>query len=235
MNKKQNYKNVYQFKVLLEGAKPPIWRRVQVPEDFTFEDFHKVIQLAMGWFDCHLHHFATVELSQNYRNRKIIKHPDPYDEEFGGSPYETFDEREEKIKDWFPVEKEGKAKMKYEYDFGDGWDHMITLEKVLPVEGGVKYPRVIKGKGACPPEDVGGIWGYRDIVEAMKDVRSEKSQKFFRSMFGSFKDFKDWAENFAVIDLDEFDPEKYEIEEDGYLDLKDYMGMNDHLKEELEN
>ncbi|MBU4480313.1 plasmid pRiA4b ORF-3 family protein [Patescibacteria group bacterium] len=227
--KKENFKNAYQFKVLLEGAKPPIWRRIQVPENFNFEDLHKTIQLAMGWCDCHLHQFINVDPSQNYGNRKFIKIPHPDDFDFGSE--KTFDERKEKIFDWFFLDKDGKSKMKYEYDFGDGWEHMVTLEKILSEEKGVKYPRVVKGKGACPPENVGGIWGYMDIVEAMKNPKSKESQKFFQEIYGSFKEFKDWMEEFACVDLGEFDPEKYEIEDDGFLELKGYIGMNDYIGE----
>lgn len=216
--------NIYQFKVLLEDINPPIWRRIQVPEDFTFEELHKTIQLAMGWFNSHLHEFKTIEPRSNYRNYKTIKtpHPDDSDFDFG----EIFDERKEKIKDWFFLEGENnKKKMRYSYDFGDGWEHMISFEKILPAENDVKYPRVIKGARACPVEDCGGVWGYMDIVKALKNP--EKNKKFFDERFGGKEYFEDWMED-QGIDLENFDPEKFEIEEI-YLEDMDIEEENDNF------
>ena len=62
-------------------------------------------------------------------------------------------------------------KFRYEYDFGDGWEHEIVVEQVLLPEPGAAYPQCVKGKGACPPEDVGGVWGYANFLEAIRDPK----------------------------------------------------------------
>lgn len=81
--------------------------------------------------------------------------------------------------------------MVYEYDFGDGWEHDLVLEGIDSMQHGGKYPIVLKGKGACPPEDVGGIYGYYDFLEAIKDPKHPEH-----------KDYVEWGEDF---DPDEFD------------------------------
>ncbi len=75
-------------------------------------------------------------------------------------------ERSVKLSRIAPHEKD---RLTYEYDFGDSWEHQIIVEKILPPEPGVRYPRCIAGKRACPPEDCGGIWGYDSFVEAVLD------------------------------------------------------------------
>ena len=83
--------------------------------------------------------------------------------------------------------------MLYEYDFGDGWEHLIEVQKVMPKEAGQKYPQLLKGKGACPPEDCGGIWGYYDFVEAINDPKHK-----------SHKDMVEWM-GIKSWDIHEFD------------------------------
>ncbi|HRV94457.1 MAG TPA: plasmid pRiA4b ORF-3 family protein, partial [Anaerolineae bacterium] len=86
-----------------------------------------------------------------------------------------------------------KTKFVYEYDFGDSWEHVILVEKILPPEPGVHYPRCIKGKRAGPPEDVGGIWGYEDFLEAIKDPKHPQHEAML-----------EWAG-------DDFDPEAFDM------------------------
>lgn len=142
----------YQFKITLKHTKPPLWRRIQVPLDYTFWDLHVAIQDAMGWEDCHLHEFEfpNKTISVYSKNRIGMK-----DNEFDG-----LDEQKEKISDWFIREKD---KATYSYDFGDGWTHEVVFEKILSIDSSVKHPRCLAGKRICPPEDCGGIPGYEDI------------------------------------------------------------------------
>jgi hypothetical protein len=79
-----------------------------------------------------------------------------------------------------------KSKFVYEYDFGDGWEHDIVVEKILPPEPGVVYPRCIKGKWACPPEDVGGIWGYSSFLVIMEDPKHPEHESMLEWIGGSF-------------------------------------------------
>jgi hypothetical protein len=140
---------VYQIKVTLKGVKPPIWRRVQVRSDITLKVLHRVLQLAMGWHDAHLHAF----------NIKGESYGDPEDE-FG------LDEKKFRLN---RLNLEEKDKFIYEYDFGDDWVHEILLEKILPVDEKTQYPICLKGKRSCPLEDSGGPWGYMDLLDIISD------------------------------------------------------------------
>lgn len=143
---------IFQFKVTLKGSKPPIWRRVQVRADTRLGDLHAIIQTVMGWDDSHLHQF-------------IIK-----GEYYGAPTGDDFDEMmdEDKFTLAQVVDAE-KSKFIYEYDFGDGWMHEIVVERILPLEKGVVLPRCLDGKQACPPEDCGGMGGFYNLLEAVRD------------------------------------------------------------------
>lgn len=190
--KNNNYKNIYQFKIVLENTKPTIYRRIQVPGNYTFWDLHVAIQSAMGWTDCHLHQFETMELKPG--NIKYIGIPD--EEEY----MEVAAGWEEKISDWFSLDS--RKAMRYVYDFGDNWSHKITLEKILPEEEKTKYPICIAGANACPLEDCGGVWGYYDMLEVMNNPKHKK-----------YKDTMEWLcdekidpEEFDIADIDFEDP-----------------------------
>jgi hypothetical protein len=147
-------KRVYQFKITLEGIRPPIWRRILVPQDTTLDKLHFIIQKAMGWHDCHMHAFQV-----GY---------DTY-----GEPDPELDMINEKRVKLSALALEAGDKFDYEYDFGDSWTHRILVEKVLPADEGAVYPVCIKGKRACPPEDCGGPWGYESFLEAISDPKHE--------------------------------------------------------------
>lgn len=173
----------YQFKIQLKGiTKPPVWRRVRVPENFSFLKLHRVIQEAFGWNDIHLYHFSP----NGYGSNPIIAVPSEAD-------WETpdLDARKTKLNEVFHSEKQ---KFTYTYDFGDDWIHTILLEKILPEK--VLKATCIAGKGTCPPEDCGGSWRY----EHMKDVLTNPKNK-------EYKEIKDWLclEDFNVWNANEFD------------------------------
>ena len=165
---KKKYDQVYQFKITLKGTKPPIWRRILVPETYTFWDLHVAIQDAMGWDDYHLHEFTL--LSPKTGRKVKIGIPSDEDADFG---WEVLAEWNQKIAHYFSSEN---SKADYVYDFGDGWEHSIKLEKILPRETGVAYPRCIDGRGACPPEDCGGADGYQELLEAFNSPDPEQHQ-----------------------------------------------------------
>jgi hypothetical protein len=147
-------KNVHRLKVTLRGSKPPIWRRFEVPSDITLARLHTVIQLGFGWEDCHLWVFETLA------GRYGLSDPDL---EIRGATSKKLSA----VADW-PGDK-----LRYSYDFGDGWDHDIVVEAVQPAEQGVAYPRCITGKRACPPEDSGGIWGYYELLNTLANPQHE--------------------------------------------------------------
>lgn len=167
---KTGEETIYQLKIALKNSKPPIWRRVLVPSDLTLERLHYVIQRIMDWEDYHLHEFRKGErifgppeeapdLGFDVPDNSLISAL------FAGLP-EVEDEAAFKLGDLL---KRHGDKLDYLYDFGDSWEHVITLEKELPPEPGQVYPVCIKGKRAAPPEDSGGIWGYAMKLDILQN------------------------------------------------------------------
>jgi len=162
---------IYQIKVTLEGSKPPIWRRLLVRSDITLGDLHDIIQAAFGWWDYHLHQFIV---GGTYFG---VPNPD-YDD------YMEMNDEQDVTLDQI-AQREG-FKFRYEYDFGDGWLHQVLLEKVLPPEPGQDYPLCVKGRRARPPEDVGGIWGYYNFLEAITNPDHEEHDEYLEWVGGEF-------------------------------------------------
>ena len=148
----------YQLKVVLLGAEPATWRRLQVPGQANLGWLHAVLQTAMGWTNSHLHHFLTDDgrYSDPRGNEDLV---------FGEEP--DLDEIKATLVQIAP--KAG-AQFGYEYDFGDSWEHEIMVEKILP-SAGSKTALCLDGAGACPPEDCGGIWGYEELLKALKNPK----------------------------------------------------------------
>lgn len=186
---KKKFDQVYQFKITLRDIKPPIWRRIQVPETYTFWDLHVAIQDAMGWSDYHLHEFEITDPSTGLKVNIGIP-----DEDFGR---EILLGWKQKIADYFSM---GNRLADYVYDFGDNWEHIIKLEKILPRDENVDYPKCIAGKRACPPEDCGGIWGYENFLEIINDPDNEE-----------YEDMIEWVGG-------EFDPEHFDVKEVSFDD-----------------
>ncbi|MGE0197301.1 MAG: plasmid pRiA4b ORF-3 family protein [Parachlamydiales bacterium] len=142
-----NTQGIYQFKISLLDIKPLIWRRILIEPENTLEDFHQAIQLSMGWEDYHLYSF-------NYEGQCF---------EFDGNVR--------------PSSKLTGLKMKkgdeilYVYDFGDGWEHKIELETLIPRNKELFYPCCIDGKRSCPPEDSGGPFGYLEKLKILKNKK----------------------------------------------------------------
>ncbi len=151
---------IYQLKVTLKDIKPPVWRRLLVP-DCSLAKLHEVIQVAMGWENYHLYDFEVG--GEHYTDPR------------GMADLDMDDASRARLGQLAP---EAKAKLRYTYDFGDNWQHEVLVEKVLPPEEGKEYPACIAGKRACPPEDVGGPWGYMEFAEAMKDPEHEQHEEF---------------------------------------------------------
>ncbi|HEV7517405.1 MAG TPA: plasmid pRiA4b ORF-3 family protein [Thermoanaerobaculia bacterium] len=142
---------VYQLKVVLSGSRPPIWRRLQVPGDVTLGRLHAILQIAMGWEDRHLHLFAS--------GRTVYRLPLP---DLG---FPSRDERQVAMNEVLAREKE---RLRYEYDFRDGWEHVLVVEKILPPGTGSARPLCLAGKRRCPPEQSGGIIGYERLLAALR-------------------------------------------------------------------
>ena len=147
--------SVYQLKIVLQYSQPPIWRRIQVLSDTSLEVLHLILQVAMGWSNSHLHQFEVGDL--------IYGPPDPN--------FPDFDVINEKDVVLSEVVSRPNQKFVYQYDFGDDWTHLITLEKILAPEDGATYPLCLAGRRACPPEDSGGMFAYSDFLEAITDSK----------------------------------------------------------------
>jgi len=167
MSAKNKPISVYQLKVTLKNSKPPIWRRIQVNSDINLYRLHQHLQVMMGWTDSHLHQF--------------IVHGEYY-----GTPDPDFEVRNETSLKLDRVVSEAGDEFVYEYDFGDSWEHLILVEKILQPETGVNYPICLTGKRACPPEDCGGIWGYGDLLEAIQDPAHPEHEEMLEWLGGSF-------------------------------------------------
>ncbi|MFD9889002.1 plasmid pRiA4b ORF-3 family protein [Amycolatopsis sp. NPDC059027] len=141
---------VYQLKMSLKGAKPPIWRRLEVRADTTLSLLHEIVQIAFEWEHSHLHVFQTP-----YGDFGI---PDP-ELAFGDESAVALEQ----------VAPEAKSKFRYLYDFGDHWEHEILVEKVVDADPAATYPRCTGGRRAAPPEDCGGVGGYEHLVATLAD------------------------------------------------------------------
>lgn len=164
----------YQFKITLMGAPRPIWRRIVV-DDCSLDKLHEHIQTAMGWTNSHLHHFRIGE--------DLYGDPMLMQENFGEMKYR--DSTATPLSAILPRGK-GKFRFAYEYDFGDGWEHLIEFESRVTPGPGERRPRCVEGQGACPPEDVGGVWGYADFLEAIADPDHEEHESFLEWVGGKF-------------------------------------------------
>lgn len=174
-----------QFKIQLSNiSKPTVWRRLMVPADFTFDDFHSVIQISFGWGFAHLYQFSP----QAYAGNPVIALKDDDMEK------PDLDASKAKLKSVFKLEKQ---KFTYIYDFGDDWIHTIILEKILPEKS--PYPKCLKGQGKCPPDDCGGPWGYDNLLEILANPKHPE-----------YKETKEWL----FLDEDEeWDVNEFEIED----------------------
>jgi hypothetical protein len=171
---KKPAEKVYQFKIALLESDPPIWRRIQV-EDCTLDQLHQQIQTAMGWTNSHPYHFEID--GRFYGNRAIIK------ERFEDRGYA--DSTNMKISRILPTTGQ-RFVFQYEYNFRDAWNHEVRFEGVIRAHSHVKYPLCLEGQRACPPEDCGGIWGYGNFLEAIRNPKHERHAELLEGVGGQF-------------------------------------------------
>lgn len=196
----------YKIKIELTGSKPLIWRRVLVPEEITFERLHDVIQFAMGWGNDHLYDFnlkeeklritsdeEVIKEFEYYSKLKLTEKNDPNG--YIRKRLEIKPKLSSKVKiDKYLIKEKN---IEYVYDFGDYWKHNITLEEIIE-DYEYAYPMCIEGEGACPPEDVGGIYGYAEFLEIIKDEAHPQHEEL-----------KQWAEEVGY--------EEFNMEETNYF------------------
>jgi Plasmid pRiA4b ORF-3-like protein len=165
---------IVQIKVKLLGvSKPPVWRRLQLRADTRLDRLHEIIQAAFGWQDYHMHCFTC--------GPEEFGVPDP---DLGHA-----DERRVSLGELIGGVGD---RLRYTYDFGDDWQHEITIEDLLDANPDTHYPVLVAAKGACPPEDCGGPWGYAELKETLANPSHEQHQ-----------DMLDWL---GLDNASEFDP-----------------------------
>jgi len=164
---------IYQLKVTLKEIRPPIWRRILVPSDISLPQLHAVLQIAMGWTNSHLHGFIVDDI--------FYTEPDPDD--MGEFDSDDEDERSVRLSQIAPKVR---AHFVYEYDFGDSWDHLITVEQIMEPEPNTQYPCCLDGKRACPPEDVGGVYGYPEFLAAIRNRDDPEHDSWLEWIGGKF-------------------------------------------------
>jgi hypothetical protein len=151
-------KPILQIRVELQEIEPLIWRRLQVPGDYTFWDLHVAIQSAFAWTDTHLHEFRPWGQRGGYPRFGM-----PLDD-FGDNP--PLPGWEHHVVDALTL---ANPRLEYEYDFGDGWEHTVVLEEILEAVPGKRYPRCTAGERSAPPDDCGGPGGYESLLETLAD------------------------------------------------------------------
>jgi hypothetical protein len=160
-----------QLRIELKRVEPLVWRRIVVPENITLPKLHVALQWAMGWTNSHLHEYEIA------RQRYGIIDPDWPDDE------PLIDERRVRLK---PLLESGLRRFNYLYDFGDHWEHVITVEDLIMPTPGLPPVRCTAGENACPPEDVGSAGGYAEFLEILKDPNHEEHASMLEWAGGSF-------------------------------------------------
>ena len=150
--------SIVHLRIKLDDVEPAVVRRVEVPLTIRLDSLHLVLQAAMGWTNSHLYEIRARDVGWGS--------PDP---DFGDGP---LDARKARLID--VLEDVGAKSLKYLYDFGDGWEHSVRIERITDAVPGIVYPRLIEAAGRCPPEDVGGPWGYREFLDAIADPNHQE-------------------------------------------------------------
>ena len=152
--------SIARLKITLDNVKPAVTRRIEVPLAIRLDQLHLTIQAAMGWTDSHLYEFRIRDIGWGI--------PDP-EWDYRSGPLDA-----RKATLLTVLEDTGAKTFKYLYDFGDGWQHTIKIERISPADPNATYPILIEAIGRCPPEDVGGPPGYEEFLDAIADPEHER-------------------------------------------------------------
>jgi len=170
--------------VVLSGTDPLVWRRIEVPEDYSFWDLHVAIQDAMGWLDYHLHEFHVVNPLSGVVQRIGIPDDEVPEDKSCTAGWKV------NVTAYFAFDAPPAL---YVYDFGDDWQHVLMYEGMSPVDPSARYPRCISGARRCPPEDCGGVHGYAELLATLADADHPRHEEML-----------EWVGE--MFDPDEFDP-----------------------------
>ena len=168
-------RQIYQLHVQLDAIEPPIWRRLLVDSRSTLPELHVAIQAVMGWYDSHLHEFISGQKRYGIPDDDLTA---------------LLDERKFRLAQLI---KKPQDTLTYVYDYGDYWEHTLTLEAILPWRTDITLPRCVDGARACPPEDCGGPPGYSELLVIMADP-----------------EHPEFAETLEILG-EEFEPEDFDL------------------------
>lgn len=187
---KEVVKMAYQIKVMIKGIQPAIWRRLRIPGNITFQQLHQIIQASFGWLDYHLYKFEF--------EKTVVTIPDDNyaPGELYGDNIAEIDSKTTGINELF----DAYDSCEYEYDFGDSWNHEISIEKRMKDTKKNTIPECLGGARQRPPEDVGGIGGYKDFLDIIRDKKNPEREEMLS-----------WAEKDTRGRI--FDPEYFSINE----------------------
>lgn len=146
----QSHSRILELRITLRDIEPEVWRQVLVPDDFSLDEFHRVLQESFGWMDYHLYSFRL----------DGVEYEAPDEEAEGRDATQTT---------LASLALQAESALEYTYDFGDDWVHDIRLVAVHPRNPDVSYPRCVDGGRAGPPEDAGGPLGYADLLRSLAD------------------------------------------------------------------
>lgn len=168
------FKRVYSFTITLRQVKPSVWRRIEVPDSYSFWDLHVAITDAFGWTDSHLHEFSFLAPKSG---NVLLGIPD--EDEAEGSVLPDWEHR---LSDYI---KDCVFSCDYQYDFGDGWSHLVWLDgDTKPRKKNLTYPRCVTGQNACPPDDCGGPAGYAELLKAVKKAKHPDHERMVQWLEG---------------------------------------------------
>lgn len=179
--------DIVQIKITLLGTDPPVWRRLLVPAELNFARLHDCIQVSMGWTFSHLHEFR---IGDRRYGVPVAEFADP--------AYPIYRDSTLKLS---AVLARGIRRFHYTYDFGDDWQHEIEIEQTLPAQPGMETPRFVDGQRRCPPEDCGGVPGFKEFLEAMADPNHPEHQAVW-NWYGDDYDPDDIEKYIIDIQLD---------------------------------
>jgi hypothetical protein len=160
--------SVFRLRIQLRDVDPVIWRRILVPGSIRMAKLSPILLGAMGWNNSHLHAFRIGEW-------RIGMCFDDY-------PEGEIDEKDVTVLQALREER----RFVYEYDFGDGWEHDVVIEDLTWSYFGLKFAVCLEGENACPPDDVGGTWGYTEFLEAVSDPDHEEHERMLEWADGTF-------------------------------------------------
>ena len=165
---------IARLKVVLDDVAPPVTRIVDVRADIRLDRLHTVLQAALGWLDYHLWEFRAGGAHWG--------EPDP---DYPDGPLDAAGTTLRKV-----LAETGAGTLTYLYDFGDGWEHTVDVVRIGDAEPGTRYPVLVEASGRCPPEDVGGPWGYAEFLDAVADPDHERHDEL-----------KEWSGDFDPDDV----------------------------------